>query len=387
MDALSPLSLGLEHPPLPSYDLPAKFASPLWMPTPDPHLPLARSAGGHHQLGTWPGIPGHQITYDMNLVPIFEARLSYCQRLAASRADCPGLGVGWAAIMSARLGMLFVSNDHDDHDHVVGLRSFVLQELGMIKHALETREPNPRGSGITPEGWIAQVLVGARWQACDDICFAANGHLYLQVRNDPYALRLDLVRASVSDLLIVLDSPGRPLKDERYRRSLPLFDEDIEVRPESTLNQCRHDFRSLLIEISSLNVHNGLLSELSPDDPFRILFQALQGWRVFIAAVFRCTFETDHLSTDRRDFSRNLDDLATTRFKLAIAHQLNTSLTNLLDYMWDMARNERFGAGPAMLCVIVRAPRPDQDLSLTRSMHTGHLPGGSRPTTGTVAPS
>lgn len=209
----------------------------------------------------------------------------------------------------------------------------------------------------------------------------------MQVRNDPYALRLDCVRASVFDLPSVLDSPGCPLKGERYQRNLTLFDEDVEVRPESTLDQCRHDFRSLLIEISSLNVHNGPVSEMDPDDPFRILFQALQGWRVFIAAVFRCTFETDHLSTDRRDFSRDLDDLATTRFKLAIAHQLNTSLTHLLEKMWDMARNERFGAGPAMLFIIVRAPRPHQDLSLTRSMYTGHLPGGSRPNTGTVAPS
>jgi hypothetical protein len=138
------------------------------MPAFHPHVPLSRSAGELDQLGAWPEIPGHQITHDMNLRSIFEARLGYLQRLAASRAGCPGLGVGWAAIMSARLGPLFVSNDQDDHDHVVELRGFVLYELGRIKDALETREPNPRGSGVTRAGWIAQVLVGAGWQVCND---------------------------------------------------------------------------------------------------------------------------------------------------------------------------------------------------------------------------
>lgn len=128
-----------------------------------PHrFPLSPSADEHDQLGPRPELP-RQIAYDMDLEHIFEARLDYCQRLAASRARCPGLGVGWAAIMSARLGPLFVSNDQDDHDHVVELRGFVLHELGQIKDALERRESNPRGSGIPPEGWIAQVLVGARY--------------------------------------------------------------------------------------------------------------------------------------------------------------------------------------------------------------------------------
>lgn len=127
------------------------------------HAPLSRSAEEHDQPGAWPALPSHQIRHRTNLAYIFEARLGYLQRLAASRARCPGLGIGWRAIMSARLGPLFVSNDQDDHDHVAELRDFVLRELDEIKHALETREPNPRGSGITRAGWIAQVLVGARY--------------------------------------------------------------------------------------------------------------------------------------------------------------------------------------------------------------------------------
>lgn len=162
----------------------------------------------------------------------------------------------------------------------------------------------------------------------------------------------------------MLDSPGRPLKDDRYQGNLPLFDEDIKAPgSEGTLDQCRHDFRSLLIEISSLYVHDGPVSEMDPDDSFRILFHALQGWQVFIAAVFRYTFETDHrLSTDRRDLSRDPDNLATTGPHLPIAHQLNKSLASLLDKMWAMARTEGFGVGPAMLFVIVRAPWPHQSL-------------------------
>lgn len=85
-----------------------------------------------------------------------------------------------------------------------------------------------------------------------------------------------------------------------------------------------------------------------------------------MAAIFRHLFETDHrLLTGRRDLSRDPDNLATTHSNLSIARRrLNMSLAHLLEYMWDMARNERFGVGPAMLFVIVRAPRPDQLLSL-----------------------
>ncbi|KWU47324.1 hypothetical protein RHOSPDRAFT_23902 [Rhodotorula sp. JG-1b] len=202
--------------------------------------------------------------------------------------------------MSARLGPLFVSNDQDDHDHVVELRGFVLHELGQIKDALERRESNPRGSGIPPEGWIAQVLV----------------------RNDPYALQLDF--------------------EERYRARLPLFHLDIELPgSESTLDQCRHDFRSLLFEISSLNVHNGPVSELDPNDDFRRLFEALQGWRVSMVTIFWQLFEPARA-------------VPTNRRHLATARQLNKFLTLLLDHMWAMARSE--GVDQAMRWVI-RAPR------------------------------
>lgn len=161
----------------------------------------------------------------------------------------------------------------------------------------------------------------------------------------------------------MLDSPGRPLKDDRYQGNLPLFDEDIKVPgSEGTLDQCRQDFRSLLIEISSLYVHDGPVSEMDPDDSFRILFHALQGWQVFIAAVFRSTVETD------------LDNLATTHPNLATSRQLNRSLVHLLEHVWDMARNEMFGVGPAMLFVIVRAPRPHQVRSVPDSLFLHRTP-------------
>lgn len=143
-------------------------------------------------------------------------------------------------------------------------------------------------------------------------------------------------------------------KDERHDEYLPLFNIDIELPgSHGTLDQCRLDFHSLLIEISSLNVHNGPLSELGRDDHFRRLFEALQGWCMSVAAIFEPTFETGHrLSTDRRDLFRDRNNPATAHPNLSVARRLNMSLASLLDNMWALARKE--DVGQAMLWVIVR---------------------------------
>jgi hypothetical protein len=61
------------------------------------------------------------------------------------------------------------------------------------------------GRAGLPKSWW--VLGG---KCATTLGFRADRHSLLQVRNDPYALRRDFVRASASDLAIVLDSPGEP---------------------------------------------------------------------------------------------------------------------------------------------------------------------------------
>ena len=81
------------------------------------------------------------------------------------------------------------------------------------------------------------------------------------------------------------------------------------------------------------------MSELDPNDDFRRLFEALQGWRVSMVTIFWQLFEPARA-------------VPTNRRHLATARQLNKFLTLLLDHMWAMARSE--GVDQAMRWVIVR---------------------------------
>jgi hypothetical protein len=137
----------------------------------------------------------------------------------------------------------------------------------------------------------------------------------------------------------------------------------------------------LLIEISSLNVHNGPLSELDPNDEFRRLFEALQGWRMSMAATCGPLYAPDQVATTNRRPRPTPDRrriLAEAHQELSIPRQLNMSLVSLLDKMWALARRE--DVGQAMLRVIVRrvclSDSSDRDAAwptLTDfGLHTGH---------------
>ena len=112
-----------------------------------------------------------------------------------------------------------------------------------------------------------------------------------------------------------------------YNRNLRLFGSD------RSLPRCHRNFLSLLYELSSVGEHEKPLHELPQEDKARILFPALQGWRIVTAAYAGYLFY--HHDT------------------LPAAELVNAALLTLLYTVCDLARAEDGGIGPAMLMVIV----------------------------------
>lgn len=116
--------------------------------------------------------------------------------------------------------------------------------------------------------------------------------------------------------------------------NMPLYNGNFRsFGSDRSILRCHHDFLSLLYELSSAGDHAEPLHELPQDDKARILFPALQGWRIVTAAHAGYLFQ--HLDTR------------------PAAELVNAALLTLLYTVCDLARVENGGMGPAMLMVIV----------------------------------
>lgn len=117
---------------------------------------------------------------------------------------------------------------------------------------------------------------------------------------------------------------------------MPLYDGDVQsFGSDRSLPRCHRNFLSLLHELSSVGEHEKPLHELPQDDKARILFPALQGWRIVTAAHAGYLFQQYET--------------------LAAAELINAALLTLLYTVCDLARADSGGIGPAMLMVIVSA--------------------------------
>lgn len=108
--------------------------------------------------------------------------------------------------------------------------------------------------------------------------------------------------------------------------------------PESDQHGCH--LLSLLYELSSAS-RNVAWHQLHANHPERLLFSALQGWRVVTAAHFAS------LIPRGRGHSAHSD-------RVQSAVSINTALVTLLYRVYDMAYSEGGGIEPAMLMIIVR---------------------------------
>lgn len=118
-----------------------------------------------------------------------------------------------------------------------------------------------------------------------------------------------------------------PVRMPLYNVNLRLFGSD------GSLLRCHRNFLSLLYELSCAGEHEKPLHELPLDDKARILFPALQGWRIVTAA--HAGYLSQHHDT------------------LPAAELVNAALLTLLYTVCDLAQAENGGMGPAMLMIIV----------------------------------
>lgn len=135
------------------------------------------------------------VDYSSPLLPEFERRVNYCQRLAAHLARRPGLGIGWQIITFARFGPLFVHKDNVTmHEEMA--RRYVLDALRRTRVKLEAnRARDPRFTEYNQTGWIARVLVGHSGTAQ---LLRVSQPICLQVHFNPYALQTESVSCHVS---------------------------------------------------------------------------------------------------------------------------------------------------------------------------------------------
>jgi hypothetical protein len=124
-----------------------------------PYHPQARNVAFEEEP-RWPHDRDSSIDYSRPLQLVFNARLSYCQRLAAHLAHCPDLGYGWLSITLARLAPLFDQGDAPVTRPVQMARRYVLDRLWWTRSHLEAaRTKDSRFTEYDQIGWIARVLV------------------------------------------------------------------------------------------------------------------------------------------------------------------------------------------------------------------------------------
>lgn len=123
----------------------------------NPHVPQARQGD---DLGPWPVGPQRDSDYDLYLMDTFVGRVEYCRRLAARQASLPELGIGWSAIIVARLSPIFSLGQFSSRSRRKCLIDFVLQQLQELREELtHAGDPWPEYSQTS---WVAQILVSGR---------------------------------------------------------------------------------------------------------------------------------------------------------------------------------------------------------------------------------